>query len=102
MYRLNITFVVEPRVQERWLGFMKDKFVPYLHEGGYGRTILSRVISVEAVTHFTYSLLVELDSMQSYADFTGEVWKQYAEFAEPLFGVEVLWFMTLMREIENC
>ncbi len=100
MYRFNITFVVEPAVQERWLDLVRGKFVPALRGGGYGRVALSRVLSAQAEDHFTWSLLVELDSMEKYHDITGGLWQDYLDLAGPLFGDGVVWFMSLMKEVE--
>ncbi len=100
MYRLNITFVVEPPVQERWLELMRSKFIPFLRDAGYDDLTFSRVISVEAVDHLTYSLLVAFDSMVDHQRITRELFNEYTAVAEPLFGVQVLWFMSLMKTLE--
>ncbi len=100
MYLLNISFVVEPPVQERWLELMRSKFIPFLRASGYNDLVFSRVLSIEAQTHFTYSLLMRFDSMVDYERITKELFGQYTAVAEPLFGVQVLWFMSLMKNVE--
>lgn len=100
MYRFNITFAVEPAAQDRWLELVRGKLVPALRSRGYGRVALSRVLSTQAEGHFTWSLLVELDSMQGYHEITGDLWQDYIDIAGPLFGDDVVWFMSLMKQIE--
>lgn len=99
MYRLNITFVVEHRVQERWLELLRDKFIPYIKGAGFSEVVFSRVISVEAADHFTYSLLVGFGSMVDYERLVKEVWPEYLAVAEGLFGVQVLWYHSLLKEV---
>ncbi len=101
MYRLNVSFAVEPHAQQRWLDFMRGTFLPRIGDRGYGRATFSRVISADAADHFTYSLLVELDSMSQWSEFTGPVWEaEYAAVAVPVFADAVLWFITLMKTVE--
>ncbi len=98
MYRLNITFIVAPRVQEQWLSLVGGKFIPALRERGYHKLVLSRVLSAQAEDHFTWSLLIELDSMDGYHDITGPAWDRYAEIAGPMFGEEVMHFTSLLKQ----
>lgn len=100
MYIVNTTFVVEPTVQNQWLEIIKDKYIPFLHQSGYASTTFARVISVEAVDHFTYSLQVGVQDMRQYEALTGEIFSNYLGVAEPMFGTKVLWFTSLMKIIE--
>lgn len=100
MYIINTTFVVEPTVQNQWLDIIKNKYIPFLHQSGYYKTTFCRIISIEAVDHFTYSLQVEASDIEQYNALTGEIFKNYLSIAEPMFGVKVLWFTSLMKKIE--
>lgn len=98
MYILNITFVVESGVNGRWLDFVKRDYVPFLAEKGL-EPKLSRVLSVDSVSHLTYSMLFDVESIELYKRITGEFFDRYLELAEPLFGAQVVWFTSLMKRI---
>lgn len=100
MYIINTTFVVAPEVQQMWLGILKEKYIPFLRERGYTSLVFSRIISVEAVDQFTYSLQVEVEDIPAYQTLTGEIFEEYWRIADPLFGDKVLWFTTLMKKME--
>ena len=98
MYLVNTSFAVEPAVRELWAGIIKERYIPLLKLRGYTVAAFSRVISVEPVQHFTYSLLVEVPDMLRYAELTGDVFGEYLAVADPLFGDSVMWFTTLMKK----
>jgi hypothetical protein len=100
MYLVNTTFAVEPSVHSRWLDIIKGHYIPLLEHKGYEVVALSRVISVDTVHHFTWSLLVAVPDMPSYAELTGKIFDEYLAVADPLFGESVVWFTSLMK-IEN-
>ena len=101
MYLTNTTFVVEPSVQTQWLDIIKKHYLPLLEKSGYELASFSRVISAEAVDHFTYSILVNLPDMASYKALTENLFPEYLTIADPLFGSQVLWFTTLMKKIDT-
>ena len=82
MYIVNTSFMVEPSVHDRWLKFVTEKYIPALRARGFGKVVFTRVLSVDAEDHFTYSLQVNADDM------------------EALFGQRVLWFNSLMKRVE--
>lgn len=98
MYLVNTSFAVEPAVHDRWLGIIKGHYIPLLKERGYEVVALSRVISVEPVQHFTWSLLVAVPDMARYAELTEEVFSRYLALADSLFGEGVMWFTSLMKK----
>ena len=100
MYIVNTTFVVEPEAQDQWLDIINSRYIPFLKENGYNVLALSRVISVEAVSHFTYSLLVEVPGLEEYRRLSGELFEEYVRIADPLFGTKVMWLTTLMKKLE--
>ena len=99
MYLVNTSFLVEHPEHERWLGIIKEKYIPFLGEAGYEVIAFSRVISAEAAEHFTYSLLVAVEDMKRYEQLTQDVFDEYRAVAEPLFGDRVVWFTSLMKKI---
>ncbi len=84
-----------------WLGVMRDGFLPYLASQGFSRVAFSRVLHEQGEGHFTFSLLVEIDSLDDYRRFTGPVWEEYVALAAGAFGEQVLWFITLMKEVDD-
>ena len=92
MYIVNTSFMVEPSVHDRWLKFVTEKYIPALRARGFGKVVFTRVLSVEAEDHFTYSLQVNADDMELFAE--------YAATAGALFGQRVLWFNSLMKRVE--
>jgi hypothetical protein len=100
MYRLNVSFAVEPAVSDSWTGLMRERFIPLLRGSGFGRLALSRVLHERNEGHFTFSLLVELDDMAAYHRFTGELWSEYLRLSEGISPENLVWFMSLMKEIE--
>lgn len=100
MYLVNTSFAVEPCMRDRWLEIINEHYIPLLLEKGFVVVALSRVISVDAVDHFTYSLLVEVENMERYKELTDDVFGEYLAVADPLFGSRALWFTSLMKKIE--
>lgn len=98
MYRVNTSFVVDGRVHDPWLGIM-GQYVDFVRKNGYPNAVLSRVLSIEAADHFTYSLLVEIETVGEYKTLTEEIFSEYTTIAEPLFGSQVLWFNSLMKTV---
>lgn len=98
MYLVNTSFAVDPAVLDSWLGIIKSHYIPLLKQRGYDVVALSRVISVDPVQHFTYSLLVAVPDMQRYAELTEDVFSEYLAVADPLFGQSVVWFTSLMKK----
>ncbi|MFI3321019.1 MAG: DUF4286 family protein [Rikenellaceae bacterium] len=99
-YMLNISFVVEPTIYGNWYSFMYDKFIPFVKESGkYQKVIFSRILSEGVSNHYTFSLLLDLESLDGYHYLNNEIMKEYMEFAEPMFGVKVTHFVTLMKKI---
>ena len=66
MYIVNTSFMVEPSVHDRWLKFVTEKYIPALRARGFGKVVFTRVLSVDAEDHFTYSLQVNADDMEAY------------------------------------
>lgn len=101
MYLVNTSFAVGHEAHERWLEIIKRHYIPLLEQRGYRVSAFSRVISVDAAQHFTYSLLVEVPDMPRYKELTEEVFAEYTDLATPLFGDSVMWFTTLMKIINE-
>lgn len=100
MYIVNTTFVVENQDQNRWLEIIKDKYIPFLKQNGFDRLVFTRIISIEAVEQFTYSLQVEVGNIDDYKRLTGEIFAEYDSIAISLFAERVVWFTSLMKKIE--
>ena len=98
MYLVNTSFVVEPNLLERWIGIIKQSYIPLLDKAGFTVAAFSRVISVDPIEHFTYSLLVEVPDMARYKELTEDLFGEYLAIADPMFGSGVLWFTTLMKK----
>ena len=86
MYIVNTSFMGEPSVHDRWLKF--------------GKVVFTRVLSVDAEDHFTYSLQVNADDMEAYRLIVDELFAEYAATVGALFGQRVLWFNSLMKRVE--
>ena len=100
MYLVNTSFAVEPSVRDSWLRIIKENYIPLLEQRGYAVAAFSRVVSVDPVDHFTYSLLVGVTDMARYAELTEDVFGEYLAIADPLFGSGVMWFTSLMKKEE--
>lgn len=101
MYKVNTTFVVEGVENARWLNIIQNDYLPFLRKNGFDKLCLSRVLSVENESNFTYSLLIEIDSISLYEKLTGEMFNEYQSIAEPLFGARVVWFTSVMKVINE-
>lgn len=100
MYIVNTSFVVEAAVQERWLELVAKKYIPFLKKQGFGNIVFTRVVSVEADDHFTYSLQVGIEDLARYGELTGSLFDEYRNVADGLFGERVLWFTSLMKRLD--
>lgn len=57
MYIVNTSFNGGAvQVHDRWLKFVTEKYIPALRARGFGKVVFTRVLSVDAEDHFTYSL----------------------------------------------
>ena len=101
MYIYNTSFVVEAEVHDRWLVLVREKYIPFLTKEGFEQITLSRVLSVEATTEFTYALQVRVEAIPDYQRLAGELFSEYETIASGLFGDKVLHFATLMKVIEE-
>ncbi len=101
MYLLNHTFFVDAALGDAWKSFTVSEYVPALRSAGFGKVTLSRVLDEHACDHFTWSLLVELETMEDYATVTGEIFGAFAGRLRECFDSEVLWQLTLMRKDDS-
>ena len=60
----------------------------------------TRVVSVDALDHFTYSLQVGIDDLARYKELTEDIFDEYKTIADELFGDKVMWFTSLMKKVE--
>ena len=100
MYIVNTSFMVDPRVHDRWLDSIRGGYIPSLRLRGFGKTVFTRILSENAEDHFTYSLQIEMEDMALYSLFSGEVFPEYAGAMKKAFGDKVLWFNSLMKRVE--
>lgn len=100
MYKVNTSFVVDESAHNRWLDIIIKEYVPFLRSKGFAEITFSRIISIEATDHFTYSLLIDIDNMDQYKALTNELFEEYTAIAEPLFGTKVMWFTSLMKILD--
>ncbi|MFI3314284.1 MAG: DUF4286 family protein [Rikenellaceae bacterium] len=99
-YMLNISFMVEPTVYGSWYNFMFEKFIPFVKtKEEFIEPTFSRILSDGVNSHYTFSLLVHLQTLDGYNLFKNEIMHEYSEFAQPMFGAKVTHFMTLMKKI---
>lgn len=101
MYKVNTSFVVEAAENQRWLNIITKNYIPFLKENGFKSVCLSRVLSIEATSHFTYSLLIDIDNIALYDKLTGEMFEEYLSVADPLFGPRVVWFNSVLKQIDE-
>lgn len=100
MYKINTSFVVDHIAHERWLDIIIHNYVPFLRQNGFESVTLSRIVSIDASDHFTYSLLIDIENMDQYKTLTTSIFEEYTKIAEPLFGTQVTWFTSLMKIID--
>lgn len=100
MYRVNTSFVVESSINNGWLDIIIKEYVPFLRKNGFEGITLSRVVSIEASDHFTYSLLIDVENMEQYRALTNELFEEYTTIANPVFGTKVMWFTSLMKILD--
>lgn len=100
MYIVNTSFMVDHSVSARWMELLTKHHIPFLREHGLDRIVLTRVISIEASDHFTYSLQVGIADMEQYRLITEELFQEYVDISVPLFGDKVQWFTSLMKHVD--
>ena len=76
-------------------------FASVAKKEGFEQITLSRVLSVEATTEFTYALQVRVEAIPDYQRLAGELFSEYETIASGLFGDKVLHFATLMKVVEE-
>ncbi len=97
MYIFNITFVVEPKVENEWQELLKKEFLPQL---GGRATSFFRVLGQHYAGHFSYSLQINCDTMKDYSEIDAVVQSVWGESCAARFGEQVMHFATLLKQAE--
>lgn len=100
MYIINTSFMVEPKVHDRWYSMFTDRFIPMLGQEGFTEFTLTRVLTNSNDTHRTYSLQVNVPDIPTYQRFIEQMIGQYTDIASEAFGHQALHFSTLLKRIE--
>lgn len=101
MYIVNTSFFVKPEISGQWLEIINGKYIPFLKENGFNDIVFSRVLSEgNNVDGFTYSLMVHVEDMSQYKTLTNELFGEYTSIAVPMFGQDVVWFITVMKKLD--
>lgn len=100
MYIINTTYVIEPPIHGQWYDIFTTKYVPFLRSAGFEKMVMTRVLSEDKVSHYTYSLQVEVDDIATYQRFMSDAMGEYNQIATPLFGESALHFCTLLKKID--
>ncbi len=101
MYRLNISFMVEPHAHLAWLAAVRGVLLPILRREGYTDLVLSRVLHGQAEGHYTFSLLVGVESMERYHRLAGPLWQEHLAASGMAPEQGIVWFMSLMKELDD-
>ena len=101
MYILNTSFMVEYDVHDQWLDTFRNRFLPSLQEAGFSNLIFTKVISNDSEGDYTYSLQVPMADLSRYEEFNRDILGEYAATYRPVFGEKVLWFVSLLKKIEE-
>lgn len=98
---INTTFSVAKNVNDSWLKWVKEEFIPFVESSGIGKSyLLSRVLLQGGEDDFTYSLQINIQDPQqsvlydSLCQFTLE--RQLAE----RFPNSVYFFKTVLKIID--
>jgi len=97
MHVYNISFQIDPNLQEQWLVWMKSKFIPMVVETGCFQNHPLYELDIAEDQAPTYTLQLFAQSRENLAKFT-------ESFAEPLldemhktWGDQCFHFVTTMR-----
>ncbi len=97
MHVYNISFQIDPNLQEQWLVWMKGKFIPMVNEIGCLQNHQFYELDISDDQSPTYTLQLFAQSSENLAKFT-------ESFAEPLldelhktWGDQCFHFVTTMR-----
>ncbi|MDD3108117.1 MAG: DUF4286 family protein [Alistipes sp.] len=100
MYIVNTSFMVDPSVHDCWMESLRKHYLPLLQQEAFGRVTFTRVLSAGPEDHYTYSLQIEVDTISQYKHLTEELLTDYTQILQTLFADRVLWFNSLMKQIE--
>lgn len=93
--------MVDSDIHGQWFEFFTKKFIPQLKiKPGFEDIVFTRVLSEQAEKHFTYSLQIHLNSTSDYKHYQDDIFKEYIDFADPIFGHKVLYFTSLLKKID--
>lgn len=93
--------MVDSDIHGQWFEFFTQKFIPQLKtKSGFDNIVFTRVLSEQVEKHFTYSLQIHLDSITDYKQYQDEIFNEYIDFADPIFGSKVLYFTSLLKKID--
>lgn len=98
-YIITSTFSVDNRVHGKWLALINDHYIPFLKRQQLGEVILSKLLNNDATSH-TYSMQIRVDSVSLFSKYCNEMFSEYLEIADPLFGEGVLYFNSILKIIE--
>ncbi len=99
-YIVNTSFMVSTRIHDRWLESLYKYYIPRLDTEKFGNITLFRVLTEHVEDHFTYSLQVEISDMTGYQRIVRELFPEYTETAQKLFGEDLMYFTSLLKKID--
>ena len=93
--------MVDQKVHGQWYALITDKFMPLLKSQPlFKKVVFSKVLSASAEEHYTYSILIEIETMEGYELYQNEILTEYIEIAQPMFESKAIHFVTVMKSID--
>lgn len=101
MILYNVTYNVDKQVEERWLKYMKEEFVPgYLNTGYFTGNKILRLLNEEYTdVASTFSFQFSIDTIESLEHFKINTEGSIEHLLAERFGGSYVFFKTWLEEI---
>lgn len=97
MYIYNVTINVEKSIHDKWLQWMKEKYIPeMLSLGKFSKALMTRVMVEEEMGGITYSVQYTTDSKSTLQKYFEEDAVEMHKQSKPFEG----FFVSFQTELE--
>lgn len=101
MYIYNITFNVEKEIEDEWLEYVKNTFIPQILSGGLLHSSLMSKIMVDEVQGISYSIQFTADNQADIRKFIATELDQIINKLHLKFSPKMVYFATELQVIDK-
>ena len=101
MYIYNITFNVEKEIEQEWIDFTKNTFVPKMLKSGLISGATTSKIKVDEAQGVSYSIQFSFNNEEAYKQFIKAEFEPILQEIHDKFVPKMLYFATELAVIDR-